>query len=75
MHIDDYDFSESTFTTFLGIFDGSADGPKLVGYKDIVKGKTYESSDNKANILFWSRDAPNKRGFKLTYTSDKPSCT
>lgn len=73
LYIEDMDIDP--VYTFLLIFQGYELGPRIAGHRDIQNKKTYETSDNGAHILFWQELPSNRRGFKISFTSDKPTCT
>ncbi|CAG9759987.1 unnamed protein product [Ceutorhynchus assimilis] len=71
MYTEDMDIEVKS--TYLVVFEGFFQGPKILGEEDIQPQKTYETSDNTANIFLW-RNFPNgRRGFKIKFTSNKPT--
>ncbi|XP_066158935.1 cubilin [Euwallacea fornicatus] len=65
------DVDISTANTLLVIYDGVTHSTKIVDQTNIQAGKSYDSSDNSADIFYSQSFANAKRGIKITYSSEK----
>ncbi|XP_066255144.1 cubilin [Euwallacea similis] len=65
------DVDMSTSATLLVIYDGVRHSPQIVNQTNIQAGKSYDSSDNTADIFYYQNFATTKRGIKITYSSEK----
>lgn len=70
--IEDADIA--SVTKFSLYDDGRFDSATIAEKTDIQTGATYETSSNKAKIIFWQESVREVGKFKITYTSDKPTC-
>ncbi|KAL1493429.1 hypothetical protein ABEB36_011486 [Hypothenemus hampei] len=70
LYVEDLDFDPSV--TLLRIFNGY-NGNLIVDEKNVKTGSMFETSSNMAMIVFYQEIESPKRGFKLLFTSDKPS--
>lgn len=58
----------------FSIFEGSYEHIPIAEKPIIQSGATYETTSNVADIVFWQGSTREGGKFKLTYTSDKPTC-